>query len=769
MKRTRAQLLSKINTYITSNSNEEITGALLNDLLVDINDSLENLTDDVLLFGLREFSESKPYLFEEGVIKSGLIYQCTNPSGVLAGIWNPANFTVLSADSSAFELLVNKDTDATLSANSDIKYPSQKAVKAYADTKQSALGFTPENIANKNQNNGYAGLDSTGKVAAAQLPSYVDDVLEVANYAALPGTGETGKIYVTLDTNYEYRWSGSVYIQLVASPGSTDAVPEGSTNLYFTENRVRGTFLTGIGFAINRAIIAGDKIIDAFGILQAQISAIVLPTKATATELNTGTDDAKFATALALENSKYLTQAGSKLAATASGTDTYTASITPALTAYSNTNRFYIKFTNANTGAATLNLNSLGAIAIKKNVSVALVSGDILAGQVICLAYDGTNFQMLGSSSLGYTAENVANKDAIGGYAGLTLFKINFKNVANTFTSFFTNSNTAARTYTFPDKSANIVTDDDSRGVAKSASWTVLATENGVTYNVTTGASALTCTYPTGTAGFIFYIRKIDSGAGVIITSVASITMTRQYQVMQLAYNGSTWDATIVDEGIIPTGSVMGNMSGATDYAAEISTVDIHDVNQKAFNYAQNGFSFDWLTGIFFRQYRAKTVTGVTKTSILSTTAGDYIGAASNPLRVAANSIVSGKALKLTIRGKYTSIGTGDTFLVEVIIGSVTLTSTTPITIGTIFTNQYFEIEYLIQFLDTGASGSVLGLGEFKVINSASPAPSSFALVDTYTAKTLDTTIDNDITVKVQHSDASGSCTNSMTTFERLA
>lgn len=55
-----------------------------------------------------------------------------------------------------------------------------------------------------------------------------------------------------------------------------------------------------------------------------------------------------------------------------------------------------------------------------------------------------------------YTA--LASRDATGGYAGLTLFKINFKNAANTFTSFFTNSNTAARTYTFPDYDATIAT-----------------------------------------------------------------------------------------------------------------------------------------------------------------------------------------------------------------------------------------------------------------------------------------------------------------------
>jgi len=52
----------------------------------------------------------------------------------------------------------------------------------------------------------------SGKVPASQLPSYVDDVVEVSDYASLPVTGETGKIYVTIDNNNQYRWSGSVYV-----------------------------------------------------------------------------------------------------------------------------------------------------------------------------------------------------------------------------------------------------------------------------------------------------------------------------------------------------------------------------------------------------------------------------------------------------------------------------------------------------------------------------------------------------------------------------
>lgn len=65
--------------------------------------------------------------------------------------------------------------------------------------------------------NGVASLDENGMVPAAQLPSYVDDVIEAANMEAFPATGEAGKIYVALDTNKTYRWSGSQYVEISAS------------------------------------------------------------------------------------------------------------------------------------------------------------------------------------------------------------------------------------------------------------------------------------------------------------------------------------------------------------------------------------------------------------------------------------------------------------------------------------------------------------------------------------------------------------------------
>lgn len=63
---------------------------------------------------------------------------------------------------------------------------------------------------------------TTGIIDAARLPSYVDDVLEYADLTAFPATGEAGKIYVALDTNKTYRWSGSVYIYITS--GAVDSV-----------------------------------------------------------------------------------------------------------------------------------------------------------------------------------------------------------------------------------------------------------------------------------------------------------------------------------------------------------------------------------------------------------------------------------------------------------------------------------------------------------------------------------------------------------------
>lgn len=74
-----------------------------------------------------------------------------------------------------------------------------------------------EFIDSKGAPNGLASLNESGIIPSAQLPSYVGDVIEVDTFSNLPGTGESGKIYIVQDTNLTYRWSGTAYVEISKS------------------------------------------------------------------------------------------------------------------------------------------------------------------------------------------------------------------------------------------------------------------------------------------------------------------------------------------------------------------------------------------------------------------------------------------------------------------------------------------------------------------------------------------------------------------------
>ncbi len=104
------------------------------------------------------------------------------------------------------------------------------------ENKSSVAAALTEIMNSKGQINGIASLDNSGKLFANQLPSYVDDVLEVPNFTLLPSIGESGKIYITLDNSVTYRWSGSVYTKLsgLVSASEVSVTPSGnisSTNV----------------------------------------------------------------------------------------------------------------------------------------------------------------------------------------------------------------------------------------------------------------------------------------------------------------------------------------------------------------------------------------------------------------------------------------------------------------------------------------------------------------------------------------------------------
>jgi hypothetical protein len=128
----------------------------------------------------------------------------------------PDAFPVSTATQSALDTKVDENLAIVAGTNTKITYDAKGLV--IAGTILAAVDIP--------------GLDAskitTGTIDTARLPSYVDDILEYANLATFPVTGEAGKIYIALDTNKTYRWSGTVYVYITS--GAVDSV-NGATGI----------------------------------------------------------------------------------------------------------------------------------------------------------------------------------------------------------------------------------------------------------------------------------------------------------------------------------------------------------------------------------------------------------------------------------------------------------------------------------------------------------------------------------------------------------
>lgn len=123
----------------------------------------------------------------------------------------------------------------SVSSSSTTLAATANAVKTAYD-----LAFLALPALQKGAVNGVAPLDGNGLIDAQYLPSYVDDVIEAANQAALPVTGEAGKIYVTMDNGNIYRWSGTNFIRINNAVSTSDS----STRLA-TARTINGTAFDG--------------------------------------------------------------------------------------------------------------------------------------------------------------------------------------------------------------------------------------------------------------------------------------------------------------------------------------------------------------------------------------------------------------------------------------------------------------------------------------------------------------------------------------------
>lgn len=117
-----------------------------------------------------------------------------------------------------------------------------KALSPYSTTSQmntaiseAVKDYIP--LSQKGRAGGVVPLDNDGLISSMYLPSYVDDVLEYSTFSALPATGESGKIYVTLDTNLTYRWSGTAYAEISKSLALGETADTAYAGIKGKENR----------------------------------------------------------------------------------------------------------------------------------------------------------------------------------------------------------------------------------------------------------------------------------------------------------------------------------------------------------------------------------------------------------------------------------------------------------------------------------------------------------------------------------------------------
>jgi hypothetical protein len=270
-------------------------------------------------------------------------------------------------------------------------------------------------------------------------------------------------------------------------------------------------------------------------------------------------------------------QANATTIATVSGTDTLTGSLTPALAAYATGNLFSFVAANTNTGAATINLNSLGAKSITKSGSTALVAGDIVSGQVYLIEYDGTRFQLINPSTAGVSSISFGSTGLTPSTATSGAVTVAGTLAAANGGTGLTSLGTGVATWLGTPTSANLisaVTDETGSGVlvfnnapaltnptvtnyvetpysANSSTAITLALTNG-TFQIITLTGNATITMPTAVSGksFILLLRQDATGSRTVTWSTVkwpngnapTITTTASKQdILSFVSDGTNW------------------------------------------------------------------------------------------------------------------------------------------------------------------------------------------------------------------------------------
>lgn len=246
------------------------------------------------------------------------------------------------------------------------------------------------------------------------------------------------------------------------------------------------------------------------------------------------------------------------------GTNSITATASPTLTAYATGSIYSFIALNTNTGAATLSIDGLTATSITKNGSVAISAGDVQAGKMMLVEYDGTTFQLVnniiygGSITSGTIVSLTTPMSAANGGTGLATLTTNNVMLGN---------GVAAVQLVAPGTSGNLLTSDGTIWasttpsiIAPTAIGQVPFSTNGTTYTATQKITAMTAVAASGTSidfsSIPSWVKRITvavSGLSTNGTSGIIIQLGASAGVENTGYSGAV--------SFLPAASGVGNLS----------------------------------------------------------------------------------------------------------------------------------------------------------------------------------------------------------------
>jgi len=240
---------------------------------------------------------------------------------------------------------------------------------------------------------------------------------------------------------------------------------------------------------------------------------------------------------------------------TVSGTDTITATVSPALTAYASGQMFAFVAANTNTGAVTINISSLGAKAITKNGNTALSAGDLTANYLFVVVYDGTQFQVVGVSATTFTNLTISGVLTLTG-AGVQM----------------TSSGTGAwkmpvgTTAQRPTGASGLIRQNSTTGFPE---WYDSASAAWVQFNQAPNYSVSYLVVAGGAGGGYAYAG--GGGAGGLLSSTATLTSGLGYTITVGAggaggTSGSTTGASGSNSAIVTVATATGGGGGAPGF-----------------------------------------------------------------------------------------------------------------------------------------------------------------------------------------------------------